>query len=173
MLGSGRGCNCQRLCIRHRTARMACPARALCCRAGRSGRRGRPERPARGGTATACSRCAGSVPAVPVELSLGILLANQDTELTQNHSGRKAASRNSWGPCGLWRATLSRGGGAFLRSCFASSATPRRKRNKKKPPRGHSLDAKLQLVFGMIALSPSPRTVAHKPFSEIKRKTKA
>ena len=31
---------------------------------------------------------------------VGILLANQDTELTQNHSGRKAASRNSWGPCG-------------------------------------------------------------------------
>ena len=28
-----------------------------------------------------------------------VLLANQDTELTQNHSGRKAASRNSWGPC--------------------------------------------------------------------------
>ena len=28
------------------------------------------------------------------------MLANQDTELTQNHSGRKAASRNSWGPCG-------------------------------------------------------------------------
>ena len=35
---------------------------------------------------------------------LGILLANQDTELTQNHSGRKAASRNSWGPCQVvWR----------------------------------------------------------------------
>ena len=24
-------------------------------------------------------------------------MAKQDTELTQNHSGRKAASRNSWG----------------------------------------------------------------------------
>ena len=31
---------------------------------------------------------------------LDLLLANQDTELTQDHSGRKAASRNSWGPCG-------------------------------------------------------------------------
>ena len=29
-----------------------------------------------------------------------MLLANQDTELTQNHSGRKAASRNSRGRCG-------------------------------------------------------------------------
>ena len=32
--------------------------------------------------------------------SLGLLLANQDTELTQIHSGRKAASRISRGPCG-------------------------------------------------------------------------
>ena len=36
-----------------------------------------------------------------------ILLPNQSTELTQNHSGRKAASRNSRGrcggpPCALW-----------------------------------------------------------------------
>ena len=33
-------------------------------------------------------------------LCVGLLLANQDTELTQNHSGRKAASRNSRGRCG-------------------------------------------------------------------------
>ena len=32
--------------------------------------------------------------------SLGSIVGKQDTELTQNHSGRKAASRNSWGPCG-------------------------------------------------------------------------
>ena len=31
---------------------------------------------------------------------LDMLLANQDTELTQDHSGRKAASRNSRGRCG-------------------------------------------------------------------------
>jgi len=37
-------------------------------------------------------------------LALGMLLANQDT---QDHSGRKAASRNSRGRC-VWRATLSR-----------------------------------------------------------------
>ena len=35
-----------------------------------------------------------------VLFSLGMLLANQDTELTQDHSGRKAASRNSRGRCG-------------------------------------------------------------------------
>ena len=39
-------------------------------------------------------------PAVPKSRVLGLLLANQDTELTQNHSGRKAASRNSRGRCG-------------------------------------------------------------------------
>ena len=37
---------------------------------------------------------------VVATLSLGVLLANQDTELTQDHSGRKAASRNSRGRCG-------------------------------------------------------------------------
>ena len=31
------------------------------------------------------------------ELTVGMFLANQDTELKQIHSGRKAASRNSWG----------------------------------------------------------------------------
>jgi len=33
----------------------------------------------------------------PFMVVLGMLLANQDTELTQIHSGRKAASRNSRG----------------------------------------------------------------------------
>ena len=44
-----------------------------------------------------------------------MLLATQDTELTQNHSGWKANESLNRGRLG--RATLSRGGGAFLGSC--------------------------------------------------------
>ena len=44
-----------------------------------------------------------------------MLLAKQDTELTQNHSGWKANELLNRGQ--LVRATLSRGGGAFLGSC--------------------------------------------------------
>ena len=48
-----------------------------------------------------CNPCGGDTSATSFSVYvLGMLLANQDTELTQNHSGRKAASRNSRGRCG-------------------------------------------------------------------------
>ena len=50
------------------------------------------------------------------DLCVGMLLATQDTELTQNHSGWKANELLNRGRLG--RATLSRGGGAFRLHTF-------------------------------------------------------